>query len=238
MSEFVKPRRFSSFAEFGTNFTPLKQEGITFKSEQKTSQKPDRIFAREILAQSSELPQMVQDTLTGLVESDEQLPFLHFTNDEIVSPDGTIQKTDNVENILRNGFRPMDSNVGGFSLSGGELPNNPANYLDNPELFVRKLVAIFNHYKHHGSRSNHPGSNGANNQASSKAALILINGKVHSIHGTDYLDHYILKDGAKPAEVISVMYNLPNTNSPNEMAKFTIDFLDKIKTTPSDITDI
>jgi hypothetical protein len=224
-------RRFSSFSEaFNSGLIELTddEKESTEPSENKLSQKPDRIFARKVLDQITELPAIINENLQLLADNKISLPFLHFTNDIIIDEDGVEQTTGNVASILENGFRAMDSNVGGFTLPDNSKVNSPEAFIGNPELFVKSLVDIFKHYRHHGSRLNHPNSP-SGKVTGTKSALILISGKVPSLHGTDYLDHYILKNGALPNEIIGVMRDLP-VLSAEEMSVFIINLFNILST--------
>lgn len=186
------------------------------------SQKSEDIFAREVIATDPELSQAIQEVMTKLMEADLSLPFLHITPHKLVDASGTIvDSTDNVASITADGLQKMHTNVGGFISSANESINNPAHFVDNPELFVKDTVKMLKHYAHHGTRLNHSSHNTYHPDAvRGIPAVVLIDGSLSVMRGTDYEDHFKLVEGATSQDIIGVIDTVPKTSRPEEVAKF------------------
>lgn len=197
---------------------------------EKLSQKPEFIFAREVLSIDPELPTVISEVMQRLIASGKRLPFIHFTPNQIIDAEGRISGTStNVDLITTGGMKAMHTNVGGFVSPKDPLVNSPETFVDNPELFVKDCVGILRHYSHHGARLNHASHNPVHGQAArATPAAILIDGSLPVVRGSDYEDHFKLAAGAAPKDIIATISEVPRPSQPDEVNRFIGRFLEII----------
>ena len=174
--------KFSSFSDlYDSGFLDLADnpEQEELPPTEKMSPRPDKVFAREVIASNPELATKINQALESLADNRKSLPFVHVTPTTIVDETGNpIGSTQNVESITNSGLRKMDTNVGAFILPGQIYPvNDPAKFIGQPDTFIRQYVSLLKHYSHHGRRLNHPGQTYAAKHPTT-AAMILINGSI------------------------------------------------------------
>lgn len=195
---------------------------VTTVDRKKLSQKPEDIFVREVIGTDPELPKVIREVMAKLIEAGLSLPFLHVTPDKLVDANGAVvDSTDNVVSITTDGLQKMHTNVGGFITPADASINNPAHFVDNPELFVKDTVKMLKHYAHHGTRLNHSSHNTYHPDAvKGLPAIILINGSLTVVRGTDYEDHFKLSESAAAEDIIGVIDTAPKISRPEEIAEF------------------
>ena len=181
---------------------------VEYGTREQLSKKPIDVFVRRIFEMKPELKEQTSSMLQLYTARNLKLPFVHITPDAIEYDDGGVVSTGNVENILKSGFLPGDSNVGGF-LRAGEHYNSvgrPESFKE-PEDFLKSYIVLLRHYLHHATRTNHRNSGtGVKEEITTiKPAFVFVKGDLKAEHGTDYEDHFILRDGSRPEDVVGVM---------------------------------
>ena len=191
-------------------------KGMTFSESNKESptvgerlsKKPLDVFVRRVFELNSELKDATSNMLEAYNMQNRKLPFLHITPDIIEYDDGECVSTGNVDNIKKNGFLPGDSNVGGF-VAAGEHYNNvgdPKSF-KAPEAFLKSYIVLLKHYLYHAFRLNHRNSEAMEGRKikTVKPAFVLARGDLKVDHGTDYEDHFILRNGSSPEDIVGIM---------------------------------
>ena len=92
-----------------------------------------------------------------------------------------------------------------------------------PEAFLKSYIVLLRHYLHHASRLNHRNSKvvGGKKIKDVRPAFVLVRGDLRVDHGTDYEDHFILRNGSSPEDIIGTI-NIDdkiNLNDPNSIAQ-------------------
>ena len=191
---------------------------------ERLSKKPIDVFARRVFELNPELKSATLNMLETYSAQNKKLPFLHITPDIVEYESGECISTGNVDSIKNSGFLPGDSNVGGF-VTAGEHYNSVGNAesFKTPEAFLKSYIVLLRHYLHHASRLNHRNSEvveGGKVKAI-RPAFVLVRGDLKVDHGTDYEDHFILRNGSGPEDIVGIMTisNKIDLNDPNSIAR-------------------
>lgn len=179
-------------------------EKTTPDSEERVSKKEIDIFCRELLANNSELREEISRQMENLSAQNLPMPIIHITSKAIKRGDEMVS-TGFVENIEEKGFRKRDTNIGAFVERGRKTSiAKPDFFIKKPEEFIKSLRLFLQRYLHHGTRTNKQALGEFRDSGSAIPAMILIEGGVKLEHGSDYDDHYILKEGTTPEQIIGI----------------------------------
>lgn len=198
-------------------------EGYPIDSE-RLSKKPLDVFVRRVFELNPELKSTTLDMLRAYSAQNKKLPFLHITPNIIEYESGEYVSTGNVDSIKNRGFLPGDSNVGGFVAAGEHYDSvGDAESFKAPEAFLKSYIVLLRHYLHHASRLNHRNSKVVEGKKikTVRPAFVLVRGDLKVDHGTDYEDHFILRNGSSPEDVIGTM-NIDDKidlNDPNSIMR-------------------
>lgn len=174
---------------------------ITFEQE-KLSQKQIDIFCREVMEKNTGLKEEILKCMHTLQEKNVPMPLIHITSSAIQIGENKID-TDFVKNIMNNGFKKKDTNVGVFlERSRENLLASPSYFELHPEEFVKAIKLFVKRYIHHGFRVNKNILGELKNDGVGIPEMMIIEGSLELQHGSDYDDHYILKEGASPDKII------------------------------------
>lgn len=198
-------------------------EGCSIDSE-RSSKKPLDVFVRRVFELNPESKSATFNMLKAYGAQNKKLPFLHITPNIVEYESGECVSTGNVDSIKSSGFLPGDSNVGGF-VAAGEHYNSVGNAesFKTPEAFLKSYIVLLRHYLHHASRLNHRNSKVVEGKKIKdvRPAFVLVRGDLRVDHGTDYEDHFILRNGSSPEDIIGTI-NIDdkiNLNDPNSIAQ-------------------
>ncbi len=173
-----------------------------FSRPEKISQKPLDVAVRKITESNPELKQKIIEVMRNLSLSSEALPLIHITTDRIILPDDIARDSKMIEQIENQGFKGRHTNVGAFVTRRGRAQlAEPTDYENNPEDFLKSFIILLRRYLHHGLRTNKDVYAEKRNQGKGIPIMLVIRGGLPIERGTDYDDHYILKEDV-PAKVI------------------------------------
>lgn len=185
-----------------SNYSFTEKDINETQSPEKSSQKPIDVFSRELLAKYPELETRITETIKEMVAQKKLLPLIHFTSDKIRKSDGSEVSTGFVENIVNNGFRARDTNVGGF-IGKKNLLGDPSQF-DKAELLVKAYKKILDKYLHHGIRTNKAVLQNME-KGMGLPVMIVVNGDLPVEPGTDYDNHFILKNQSHTDDIIKII---------------------------------
>ena len=191
--------------------TDLPEHQIKVKNRDHLSQKPDDVWVRELLDAHPELSQQVDQTIQSLADNHFLLPSLHFTADKIKLDDGREVTTGFLANIMQYGLRPRDTNVGVFTDGQGQILQPSAN--PSAATVVKSFKQIIDRYAHHALRTNKQSLHQYQQRGRGLPVMIVIDGSLPMIKGTDYDNHYILSQGASPDKIWAVLPLLSTTST-------------------------
>ena len=193
-------------------------------NNERLSKKPLDVFARRVFELNPESKSATFNMLEAYGAQNKKLPFLHITPNIVEYESGECVSTGNVDSIKSSGFLPGDSNVGGFMVAGEHYNSvGNAESFKTPEAFLKSYIVLLRHYLHHASRLNHRNSKVVEGKKIKdvRPAFVLVRGDLRVDHGTDYEDHFILRNGANPEDIIGIM-NIDDKidlNDPNSIAR-------------------
>ena len=207
-------------------------KGVTFSKSseecpidsERLSKKPLDVFVRRVFELNPESKSATFNMLEAYGAQNKKLPFLHITPNIVEYESGECVSTGNVDSIKKSGFLPGDSNVGGF-VAAGEHYNSVGNAesFKTPEAFLKSYIVLLQHYLHHASRLNHRNSKVVEGKKIKdvRPAFVLVRGDLKVDHGTDYEDHFILRNGSSPEDIVGIMAisNKIDLNDPNSIAR-------------------
>ncbi len=182
----------------------------------KPSQKQIDIFCREVIEKNVGLKENILKCMHTLSEKNAPMPVVHITSNAIQIGENKID-TGFVKNIMNNGFKKKNTNVGVF-LEGSRknLLANPSYFELHPEEFVKAIKLFVKRYIHHGFRANKNILGELKNDGVGVPEMMIIEGDLELQHGSDYDDHYILKEGASLDKIIGSI-NLGEHNSASSL---------------------
>jgi len=162
----------------------------------------------DILDQNPELKAKIIDVFKTI----SSIPAIHITSREFRNGKEVIESTF-VNDILKNGLRAKDTNVGVFmERTGKRRVASPDFYEAHPEKFLQELETLLKHYYHHGTRTNKNLLGKELNSFRGVPVMLLVNvDQQNLIPGTDYEDHYIIKNSIS-GENIFLPIDLENEN--------------------------
>lgn len=179
--------------------------GIEPNLKERISKKEIDIFCRELLENNSELKEKILRQMENLKEKNLPMPITHITSAAVKSGGGMIS-TGFVENIKTHGLRKRDTNVGVFVVRDKETTiAKPEFYIRKPEEFIKSLRLFLQRYLHHGVRTNKQALGELRGEGGATPVMVVIEGGVELGHGSDYDDHYILKEGAAREQIIGTI---------------------------------
>ncbi|MBI2473465.1 hypothetical protein HYV70_02855 [Candidatus Uhrbacteria bacterium] len=191
------------------------------QQKERISKKKIDLFCRELLEENPLLRETITKQMSFLREHKLPLPAVHITSKSLLQKDGTQQSTGFVENIKKNGFRKRDTNVGIFIRRGQKpVPANPEFFEVNPQEFIKSVRLFLERYTRHGLRTNKQVLGDFREKGKGIPAMVLIQGNLALEHGTDYDDHFILKEGTSPDEIIGSI-DLEKHNEPTSKEDLT-----------------
>lgn len=197
---------------FKENPINLPKEAI-FISKEKVSQKEIDIFCRKLLENQPELKRAIIAQMENLKKENLPMPVVHISTKAIKNNNGEIS-TGFIENIKEKGFRKRDTNISAFIRKAEKNSLAKPEFLkDKPEEFIKSLRLFLQRYLHHGLRTNKEALKELKGSSEAVPAMILIDGDVQLEHGSDYDDHYILKNGSTPEQIIGII-DLEKHNRP------------------------
>lgn len=206
----------------GMTFSESSEECLI--NSERLSKKPLDVFVRRVFELNPESKSATFNMLEAYGAQNKKLPFLHITPNIVEYESGECVSTGNVDSIKSSGFLPGDSNVGGF-VAVGEHYNSVGNAesFKTPEAFLKSYIVLLRHYLHHGYRLNHRNSKVVEGKKIKdvRPAFVLVRGDLRVDHGADYEDHFILRNGANPEDIIGTM-NIDDKidlNDPNSIAR-------------------
>jgi hypothetical protein len=200
---FMKHRPFEQY--FQQNPLELSGESHSPKLKEKVSKKEIDIFCRELLENNPELKEEILRQMENLKMQNLPMPVVHITLSTIKRGEEMVS-TGFVENIKKNGFRKRDTNIGAFVERGKKTSiAKPDFFIEKPEEFIKSLRLFLRRYLHHGLRSNKQALGEFRDSKKAKPAMIFVEGDVKLEHGSDYDDHYILKEGATPEQILGIV---------------------------------
>lgn len=185
---------------------PIELSGeIAPSLKERVSKKEIDIFCRELLENNPELKENILRQMENLKVQNLPMPVAHVTS-KAVKRDEEIVKTGFVENIEENGFRKRDTNIGAFvERDKKTFIAKPEFFIRKPEEFIKSLRLFLQRYLHHGLRTNKQALGELRDSESAAPSIIFIEGNVKLEHGSDYDDHYKLKEGATPKQIIGIV---------------------------------
>ncbi len=173
------------------------------QQKERISKKEIDLFCRELLEENPLLRETITKQMSFLREHKLPLPAVHITSKSLVQENGIHQDTGFVENIKKNGFRKRDTNIGVFIKRGQRpTPAKPEYFEANPQEFLKSIRLFLERYTRHGLRTNKSILGSFKEKGTGIPTMILIQGNLALEHGTDYDDHFILKEGTSPQEII------------------------------------
>ncbi|MBI2459692.1 MAG: hypothetical protein HYV53_04045 [Parcubacteria group bacterium] len=174
--------------------------------QEKISQKEIDIFCRELLADNPKLKSEIVSQMQNLMKQGLPMPVIHITSRALYGANDKEINTNFIENIEKNGFRKRDTNVGVFVKRDKKTSiAQPDYYTEHPNEFIKSLRLFFERYIRHGIRTNKSALGDFKDSGTAIASMIIIDGNVSLERGSDYDDHYILKDGAAPDQIIGAV---------------------------------
>lgn len=183
----------------------------TFEQE-KPSQKQVDIFCREVIENNADLKEGILKCMHTLSEKNIPMPVIHITSSAIQIGENRVD-TGFIKNIMNNGFKKKDTNVSAFvERSRENLLASPSYFELHPEEFVKAIKLFVKRYIHHGFRVNKNILGELKNGGVGIPEMMIIDGDLELQHGSDYDDHYVLKEGASPDKIIGSI-NLSEHNS-------------------------
>ncbi len=174
--------------------------------QERISKKEMDIFCRDVLERHPEIQEMIEEQMEILEERGVHMPVLHITSRAIRDVHGNEMSTHFVEHIREEGFRPRDTNVGAFiRRENSPVVAQPNFFKTHPEEFIKSLRLFLQRYIHHGLRTNKNVLGDARGTGVGVPTMIILDGGVTLEKGSDRDDHYILKDGASPDQIIGII---------------------------------
>ena len=135
----------------------------------------------------------LRETIEKVFEQSQTIPAVHITSEFFITQNDKVN-SGFIENILKNGFRSKDTNIGIFmKREGTRQPAVPVDYVNQPEKFLRELETLIRHYYHHGVRTNKDLLGDSRDMGIGIPVMLLVdvaNANLES--GSDYEDHYKL----------------------------------------------
>jgi len=215
-------------------FQKLKQIGDKEDSQQNNPQKnliklPDRIYS-EALKNDEELNNKIIQTMKSLVDSGIAMPVLHFTSKGIKLDGEPEVSTGFVENIKLNGFRARDTNVAAFvKREQKTFIAEPQYFLENPYKILSDVSKIINRYSYHGTRTNKESLQSNRDKGIGVPVVLVIDASRANLQkGSDYDDHFILKNHISPDFIMGVINVNNNQDQINKTKSFTSELMTKI----------
>ncbi len=184
--------------------------------QEKPSQKQIDVFCREVIEKNVSLKEDILKCMHVLSEKNAPMPVVHITSSAIQTGENKID-TGFVKNIMNNGFKKKDTNVGVFlERSRENLLASPGYFELHPEEFVKAIKLFVKRYVHHGFRVNKNILGELKNDGVGVPEMMIIDGNLELQHGSDYDDHYVLKEGAFSDKIIGSI-NLREHNSASSL---------------------
>ena len=198
----MKFNSFEQLANFPVDSSVKREKPMELKS-----QKEEDIFCRELLEQNPELRKRITDQMQELEDDHLPMPVAHITSGMVRSVNGDEVNTGFVENINTNGFRKRDTNVSAFVRRDEKSSlAEPNYYATNPEEFIKSLRLFLKRYVHHGFRTNKKALNNTEQGSRGVPTMLVITGGLSLERGSDYDDHYILREGATKENIIGEIH--------------------------------
>lgn len=195
----MKHRPFEKY--FQQNPTNFPEEPDSVPHEKRSGKEID-IFCRELLARNPELERKIISQMGNLGMQDAPMPIIHITG-KAIKRGNEMVSTGFVENIEGKGLRKRDTNVGAFIKRGKEVSIAKPDFFEkNPGEFIKSLRLFLQKYLHHGIRTNKQALGELRDSERAVPAMIFIEGDVKLEHGSDYDDHYILREDVAPEQII------------------------------------
>lgn len=183
--------------------------------QEKTSKKAIDITVRKLFESNPKLRERIVNVMGDLCASSEALPLIHITADTIILQDGSERDSTMVQRIEGQGFRGRHTNVGAFVVRKDQTRlAEPKDYEKYPEDFLKSLITLLKRYWHHGSRTNKDIYAEQRDQGRGVPIMLLLQGDLPLERGTDYDDHYILKEDVS-SDVILGNIRLETENGVN-----------------------
>lgn len=174
-------------------------------SKERVSKKEMDIFCRELLENNPELREEILRQMENLRAQNLPMPIVHITSKAIKKGEDVVS-TGFVENIEENGLRKRDTNIGTFIERGKKMSiAKPNFFIKKPEEFIKSLKLFLQRYLHHGLRTNKQALGELRGSKNAVPTIIFIEGNVKLEHGSDYDDHYMLKEGTTPEQIIGIV---------------------------------
>ena len=167
--------------------------------------KAAKALASNLLRTQAGLREKVEELLALLQEQGAGLPLFHFTSGAIRTKDNRIVPLPWVDDIVNRGFRPCDTNFGGF-VARGETPrvHSPAEV--NSEDFVAEVFLVNERYRHHGERTNKASLGSMRDSGTGLPVLVIVVNKGLELrHGSDFDNHWVCESGTSPESIAGVV---------------------------------
>lgn len=171
-----------------------------FESPENINPKRDRYKPwREIIESDKELGEKIK----SVFGSSTLIPAIHITSRAFRTDEGEVE-SGFIDNILKNGFRARDTNIGVFmGRDGIRKPAIPLDFVNKPEKFLRELETLIRHYYHHGTRTNKELLGDRRDVGEGLPVMLLLDvTDVPLEQGSDYEDHYKLGTSVPRSKIV------------------------------------
>jgi hypothetical protein len=221
--------KFNPFEQLHGMRLPEKPEHDTEKK--KESKKEIDILSRDILRDNPELTMVLEMTLDAFTKENIALPIIHVSSKEVRTASSAVQ-TGFLENIRQRGFRAKDTNVGAFVKRGEEKTKlaEPIDFVKRPEQFVKSVILFLDRYAHHGIRTNKQSLGEMREKGKGVPVMVLIDGDVSLEHGSDFDDHYRLRESVNGEKILGLIELEDRTlRTPENISTILKDFVSIMK---------
>ena len=178
-------------------------KGTPAQEVKKESKKPLDVMARNILESAPGLRNKIVSAMGKLSLSSRELPLIHVTTEKIVLPGVSDRNPNFIKQIEDKGFKGRHTNVGAFVVREERVRMAaPNDFSERPEDLLKSLYILLQRYLHHGIRTNKDVYGKERDWGKGVPIMLVLEGNLPVERGSDYDDHYILKQDMPSSAIL------------------------------------